>query len=193
MDIGVFDNRISFSVDAYYRKSVDLIGMRSIPQENGFDFSTMNWAEATNKGVEFSLSTVNVRTKDFRWTMDFNIAHNTSNVDKIQVRDDSYTPSLEGHSIGALFKLNTAGLDENGIQMFWKDGQKVSMQDFFKLEDLYGFLTLSNLTAEEYRNLFTYAGTTEPEFTGGFINRFYYKMCIRDRFTTLCVSGMKSG
>ena len=149
--------------------------MRSIPQENGFDFSTMNWAEATNKGVEFSLSTVNVRTKDFRWTMDFNIAHNTSNVDKIQVRDDSYTPSLEGHSIGALFKLNTAGLDENGIQMFWKDGQKVSMQDFFKLEDLYGFLTLSNLTAEEYRNLFTYAGTTEPKFTGGFINRFYYK------------------
>ena len=94
--------------------------MRSIPQENGFEFSTMNWAEATNKGVEFSLSTVNIRAKDFRWTMDFNIAHNTSNVDKIQVRDDSYTPSLEGHSIGALFKLNTAGLDENGMQMFWK-------------------------------------------------------------------------
>ena len=175
VDMGVFDNRISFSVDAYYRKSVDLIGMRSIPQENGFEFSTMNWAEATNKGVEFSLSTVNIRAKDFRWTMDFNIAHNTSNVDKIQVRDDSYTPSLEGHSIGTLFKLNTAGLDENGMQMFWKEGQKVSMQEFFNLEDLYGFMTLSNLTAEEYRNLFTYAGTTEPKFTGGFINRFYYK------------------
>lgn len=175
IDMGVLDNRISFSMDAYYRKSVDLIGMRAIPQENGFDFSTMNWAEATNKGIEFSLSTVNIRTKDFRWTMDFNIAHNTSNVDKIQVRDDSYSPSLEGHSIGALFKLNTAGVDENGIQMFWKDGTKVSMQEFFDLEDLYGFITASNLSPEEYRNLFTYAGTTEPKFTGGFINRFYYK------------------
>ena len=33
----------------------------------------------------------------------------------------------------------------------------------------------SNLSAEEYRNLFTYEGTTEPKFTGGWINRFYYK------------------
>ena len=101
-----------------------MIGTRSLPQENGFQFSTVNWAEVTNKGFEFSLSTVNVRTKDFRWVMDFNIAHNVSNVDKINVRDDSWTPSIEGHSIGALFKLNTAGLDENGLQMFWKNGEK---------------------------------------------------------------------
>lgn len=175
VDMGVLENRISFSVDAYYRKSVDLIGMRAIPQENGFDFTTMNWAEATNKGVEFSLSTVNIKTQAFRWTMDFNIAHNTSNVDKIQVREDSYAPSLEGHSIGALFKLNTAGLDENGVQMFWKDGQKVSMEKFFGLENYFDFMTTSSLTPEEYRNLYTYAGSTEPKFTGGLINRFYYK------------------
>ena len=148
-----------------------------MPQENGFQFSTVNWAEVTNKGFEFSLSTVNVRTKDFRWVMDFNIAHNVSNVDKINVRDDSWTPSIEGHSIGALFKLNTAGLDENGLQMFWKNGEKVSYVDFYGLVDDigWGYGTRSTLTNEEIRNLYTYAGTSEPKFTGGFINRFYYK------------------
>ena len=34
---------------------------------------------------------------------------------------------------------------------------------------------VSTLTNEEIRNLYTYAGTSEPKFTGGFINRFYYK------------------
>lgn len=47
----------------------------------------MNWAEVSNKGIEFALSTENIRTPNFRWKMDFNIAHNTSNVDKIQVRE----------------------------------------------------------------------------------------------------------
>ena len=59
-------------------------------------------------------------------------------------------------------------------------GEKVSFNDFFGLE--YGYMMgglipflKSNLSAEEYRNLFTYEGTTEPKFTGGWINRFYYK------------------
>ena len=62
-------------------------------------------------------------------------------------------------------------------------GEKVSFNDFFGLE--YGYMMgglipflKSNLSAEEYRNLFTYEGTTEPKFTGGWINRFYYKISI---------------
>ena len=177
VDMAVLGNRISVSFDAYWRKSVDLIGTRALPLENGFSYSSMNWAEASNEGYEFSLSTVNVKTKDFRWTMDFNIAHNTSNVDDIQVQDNSWTPSLEGHSIGALFKLRTAGLDDEGLPMFYnKAGERVSYEDFYGLVDEWGIgfptMTLSN---EEYRDLFVYAGTTEPRFTGGWINRFYYK------------------
>lgn len=177
VDMAVLNNRISFTFDAYWRKSVDLIGVRALPLENGFSSSTMNWAEASNKGYEFSLSTVNVKTKDFRWAMDFNIAHNTSNVDEIQVQENSWTPSLEGHSIGALFKLRTAGLDEEGLPMFYnKAGEKVPYEKFFSLVDEWGIgLPTCTLTNEEYRDLFVYAGTTEPKFTGGWINRFYYR------------------
>ena len=175
IDMGVLNNRITFSVDGYYRKSKDLIGVRSLPLENGFDFTSMNWAELTNKGFEFTMSTVNIRTKDFRWVMDFNIAHNKSNVDRITVRENEKTPSLQGYSVGALFKLNTAGLDENGIQMFWKNGERVSLQDFFALEVGSDGAPVSKLTNKEFSELYTYAGTTEPKFTGGFINKFYYK------------------
>ena len=181
LDVALFGNRLAFSADIYKRVSDDLIGMRTLPGENGFNFSTMNWAKLTNRGYEFSLSTVNVKTRDFRWTMDFNIAHNQSKINRVQVRDNSYEPSREGYSVGALFSLKTAGLDENGVQMFYnKQGEKVSFYDFFGLE--YGYMMgglipflKSNLSAEEYRDLFTYEGTSEPKFTGGWINRFYYK------------------
>lgn len=180
LDVGVMANRITFSIDAYNRISDDLIASRVLPGENGFDYSTMNWAKVTNKGVEISLTTVNIRTKDFRWTTDFNIAHNSSKVNRINTRDNSFTPSLQGYSVGALFKLNTAGMDDKGLPMFWQNGEKVSFYDFFKLSQGYDALwgetfLQTDLSQEDYRNLYSYAGTTEPRFTGGFINRFYYK------------------
>ena len=123
--MAVLGNRIAFTADVYRRVSDDLIGMRSLPGENGFDYSTMNWAKLTNRGYELSLSTVNVKTKDFRWVMDFNLAHNKSKINRLNVRDNSYEPSREGYSVGAVFSLKTAGLDENGLQMFYnKPGGK---------------------------------------------------------------------
>ncbi len=181
LDFGIWDNRISLTADVYYRVSDNLIGMRNLPGEHGFGFSNMNWAKLTNKGYELSLSAVNVKTSDFKWTMNFNIAHNQSKVNRVQVSDNSYEPSKEGYSVGALFSLKTAGLDENGLQMFYnKQGEKVSFYDFYGVE--YGYMMgglipflKSRLSAAEYRNLFTYEGTSEPKFTGGWINRFYYK------------------
>ncbi len=180
LDMGIWNSRINFSIDGYYRVSDDLIATRMLPGESGFSATSINWAKVTNKGFEFTLSTVNIRTKDFRWVMDFNIAHNESKVNRINVSDNSFTPSIEGYSVGAMFKLNTAGLDDNGLPMFWQNGQKVSYYDFFQLEQgydaLWGETFLSTrLSQEDYRNLYTYAGSSEPKFTGGFINRFYYK------------------
>lgn len=177
VDMGVLQNRVSFSFDAYHRVSEDLIGPRSLPGENGFNTTNMNWAKLTNKGIEFSLSTVNIRSKNFRWVTDFNIAHNKSEVNKILVADNQLTPSLEGYSAGAKFSLKTAGLDENGQPMFWKGEQRVSMNELFQLTPMYPFypLPVSALNTAQYRDLFQYEGTTEPKFTGGFINRFYYK------------------
>lgn len=179
LDAGFLKNRITFSIDAYHRVSNDLIGTRSLPLENGFDYTTMNWAKLTNRGFEFSLSTMNIRTKDFRWITDFNIAHNKSKINKILSRNNDYLPSIQGYSVGAQFSIKTAGVDENGYPMYMKDGQKVSMVDFFQLTAMDPYFAFYQTPLsddiEGYRNLYQYEGTTEPKFTGGFINRFYYK------------------
>ncbi|MGS2762625.1 SusC/RagA family TonB-linked outer membrane protein [Sinomicrobium sp. M5D2P9] len=179
-DIGLFNNRISLAFDIYKRKSSDLIGMKSVPLENGFEFTNLNWAQVTNKGFELSLTTRNIASKNFTWTTNFNISHNKSNVDKIQIRENSFLPSREGLPVNAVFALKTAGMDENGYPMFWKGDQKVSAVEFFDLVDPWadffpGYLTQSNLSNEGFRDLFTYVGDSDPKYSGGIINNFSYK------------------
>lgn len=179
-DIGLFNNRISLSFDVYKRKSSDLVGLKSIPLENGFEFTNLNWAQVTNQGFELSLTTRNIATDNFKWTTNFNIAHNKSNVDKIQIRENSFLPSREGRPVNSVFALKTAGIDDNGYPLFWKGGEKVSAVEFFDLVDPWadffpGYLTQSNLSNEEFRDLFTYVGDKDPKFSGGVINNFSYK------------------
>ena len=127
-----------------------------------------------NQGVEVGLSTRNVHTKHFMWTTNFNFAYNANTVLKEALREDALYPGREGRPVGALFALKTAGLDEQGYPMFYnKEGEAVSGMEFFKLQE-WGF-GATDLTAKERRDLYTYVGTTDCPYTGGFNNTFTYK------------------
>ncbi len=180
MDLSLFRHSVRISLDAYDRKSSDLIGLKSIPLENGFEFTNVNWAEVSNKGWELSISTRNIKTDNFEWNTNFNISHNKSIVEKVQVRENQLTPSLESHPVNAIFVIKTAGLDENGYPLYLKNGNKVSGQEYFKLYDAWadwwpGQNSASSLTNEETRGLFSYAGDADPKYSGGVINNFKYK------------------
>lgn len=173
-DFAVLNQAINLSVDYYYRKGVDLIGTQMLPLETGFEMLTVNWASMRNQGVEVALSTRNVHTKNFMWTTNFNLAYNNNKVLKEALREDALEPGREGYPVGALFALKTAGLDEEGYPMFQdKDGKAVSAMEFFKLQE-WGF-GATDLTARERRELYTYAGTADCPYTGGFNNTFTYK------------------
>ena len=173
-DFAVLNQAINLSVDYYYRKGVDLIGTQMLPLETGFEMLTVNWASMRNQGVEVALSTRNVHTKNFMWTTNFNFAYNNNKVLKEALREDALEPGREGYPVGALFALKTAGLDEDGYPMFQdKDGKAVSAMEFFKLQE-WGF-GATDLTARERRELYTYAGTADCPYTGGFNNTFTYK------------------
>lgn len=77
-DFSVLNQAINLSVDYYYRKGTDLIALRMLPLETGFTSMNVNWASMENKGVEISLSTRNITTKNFSWYTNFNFAYNTS-------------------------------------------------------------------------------------------------------------------
>jgi len=178
LDLGLFNNRISIITDAYGRKSSDLIGSKSLPVENGFEYTNMNWAQVSNKGYEISIATKNINHPNFKWTTNINFAHNKSNVDRLEIRDNTYTPNLEGHAVNAVFGFKTNGIDENGYPLFVnKKGETVNAQTFFGLFDPYadffpGEFAQSSLTAAEFRDLFVYLGDRDPKFTGGITNTF---------------------
>jgi len=173
-DFAVLNQAINLSVDYYYRKGVDLIGTQMLPLETGFEMLTVNWASLQNQGVEISLSTRNIHTKHFMWTTNLNFAYNNNKVLKEAIREDATMPGREGYPVGALFALKTAGLDEEGYPMFYnKDGVAVSGMEFFKLQE-WGF-GATDLTAKEFRELYTYVGTSDCPYTGGFNNTFSYK------------------
>ncbi|WP_411812928.1 SusC/RagA family TonB-linked outer membrane protein [Chryseobacterium scophthalmum] len=177
LDLGVFNNRINLTADVYNRKGTDMISMKETPLETGFEYTMMNWGSLTNKGFELAISTKNINKDNFKWSTTINFAHNKSNVISEQPRDNALLPSREGLPVNAVFALKTAGMDENGNPMFWKGNEKVKIEDFFALYDVYadflpGQLVDSKLSNAELRSLFTYVGDRDPKFTGGIINTF---------------------
>lgn len=170
MDFAVLNQAISLSVDYYYRKGVDLIGMQILPLETGFTSTNINWASMTNKGVEVGLSTRNIHTKSFMWTTTFNFAYNQNKVLKESKPKADLSPSREGYPAGAIFAFPYAGIDEHGQMTFYnkETGKVESMKEFFRVEE-------SDLTTEELRNKYDYIGTADSPYTGGFNNTFTYK------------------
>ncbi len=124
VDLGLFKNRINLTADIYSRKGTDMISMRETPLETGFNYTMMNWGSLTNKGFELAISTRNIDKENFKWSTTINFAHNKSKVLTEQPRENSLIPSREGLPVNAVFALKTAGVDENGNPMFWKEMKK---------------------------------------------------------------------
>ncbi len=81
-DLGFLDNRINLTVDWYKRDNFDLIG-RVMTQGIGGQIQKYgNVATMKSRGIEFSLSTKNIKTKDFSWTTDFIYSHMKNEVTK---------------------------------------------------------------------------------------------------------------
>ena len=88
LDFGFLNGRISGSVDVYQKNSKDLLFEVTLPLESGKNGSSLNKmstnvGEVQNRGIEVSLTTVNVETKDWRWETTFNFAHNKNKVKEI--------------------------------------------------------------------------------------------------------------
>lgn len=166
------DAAITLSLDWYYRRGTDLIGMRMLPLETGFSSTTINWASMENKGFEVALTTRNIHTKDFTWFTNLNFGFNENKILHESVAENATYPGREGYPVGALFAYKTAGLDSEGYPLFvTKDGRAVSATELLQLNSA----GASTLSAEEQRNLFTYMGSTDPKVSGGFTNTFHYK------------------
>lgn len=181
LDFGFLNGRISGSVEYYNRLTTDLIMKKSIPIHLGYSSVMDNVGSVRNQGVEFSLNTDNIRTRDFSWQTQFTLAYNKNEIVDLAFKEDMgvYSDQLAGMQgdyankwfIGQPIDVNwnyqTVGVWQLGEEKeAAKYGQKPGQ---FRVRDFDGDGTIHN-----DRDRFV-DGKRTPDFTGGMTNTFRYR------------------
>ena len=168
-DAGFFNNRINFALDWYTRNNYDLIGLIRTTGAGGQIEKLANVASMKSHGVEFTLSTKNIQTKDFSWTTDFIFSYSKTKVTDLQTNSKvidlvSGTGfALEGYPVRGLFSYKFNGLSDKGYPVITDQNGNVTSSG----EDIdFQSQTLDNLV---------YEGPSDPTTTGSFGNIFKYK------------------
>lgn len=80
LDLGLFNNRLNITADIYRKTTRDLLLDASLPLSSGFYSATKNIGKVRNDGLELTISSVNIKSRGFTWTTDFNISFNKNKV-----------------------------------------------------------------------------------------------------------------
>ena len=100
LDFGFFKGRISGSVEVYKKKTKDLLSTVPIAPGANFDIALLtNVGNMENKGVEFTINTIPVQTKDLTWNFGFNVTYNESKITNLLKQTDSSFTGIEVSTI----------------------------------------------------------------------------------------------
>ncbi|TZF81546.1 TonB-dependent receptor [Pedobacter sp. BS3] len=96
-DFGLFKDRIGLTVDLYRKNTRDLLLRAQLPNSTGFTSAIKNIGSVRNDGLELTLNTVNIKSKNFSWLSNFNISFNRNKVLALTDGQDKLfvTPSFE--------------------------------------------------------------------------------------------------
>jgi len=165
IDLAVFNNRINFTADAYYKKTTDLLMDVPLPSTANVSSVTRNEGEMVNKGIEFAISSKNF-IRDFKWDTDFNISFNKNEVTKLTLQQIYYYAKTSESTSENVVRM-TVG---KPLGMFWgyiNDGVDPQTGDIIYRDiDENGAITPNDKT---------YIGNPNPDFTFGMTNNFSYK------------------
>lgn len=131
---GLFENRLSGSLEWYNRETLDLFYNIPVdPSLSGFSSVLGNFGQLRNRGVEFGLSGDIVRTKDLKLTLAGNISYNKNMI--VELPQDSVisgvTMLAEGHPINSLYLVRFAGVNpDNGNALYLNsNGEETQVYD----------------------------------------------------------------
>ena len=117
IDLSFFNGRIEFMADYYHKITTDLLYELQLPSNSGYEKTMTNLGKIRNQGLEMSLNTRNIQSRDFLWTTSWNYTMNRSMV--LDINDNIIGKwggrIEEGHPLNALYgyvRLGTWGTDE---------------------------------------------------------------------------------
>ena len=161
VDFGFVNNRIKLTADFYKRTTDDLIMPIAMGQIGNI---LRNVGSMENKGMEFTLNTVNIKNENFTWNTNFNISFNKSNINEIAWMPNIDRAGIEG--MGNLVRF-TAGQPIGAFFGYQMEGVNPQTGDIV-YRDLDGDGTFN--TADR-----TFIGNPNPDYTFGFSNNLTYK------------------
>ena len=170
-DVGVnlilLKNRLNFDVSFYHKMTTDLLLERPIPHTTAYTSVMDNIGAVSNRGIDFLLTTQNVRTKDFRWTTTLNTNFNKNRIEKLGENDEDILPGPN-----------------------WVSGSQTILRVGESLSSFYGYERLGVWTKEEAAEAAAAGrhvgeakrsaekkilGKGIPDWTGSFINTLNYR------------------
>ena len=172
-----YRNRINVAFDIYSRKNFDEIGPVVTQGIGGQVIRWANAADMKSSGQELSISTTNIKNKDFSWTTSLVYSHTKTEITNLASQDrviDLITNMggrKEGYPVRALFSIPFQGLDENGIPTFTNESGDVTNYDI-------------NFQERDNTDYLKYEGPTDPTVQGSFGNLFKWKGFTLNLFIT---------
>ena len=123
LDFGWLNNRITANIDAYYRKTTDLLNTVTIPVGTNFgSVLTKNIGSMKNYGIEFAINAKPIVTKDFTWDISYNVSWNHNEITSLtEDADDDYyikTGSTISRGNSTQIQANTVGKPRNSFFVY---------------------------------------------------------------------------
>lgn len=160
-----FLKKFNLDVEYYNNKTKDGIMSLNVVPETGWDQISVNTADLTNYGLEFTLKANGIKLGEVKWNSNLNVGFNKNRLDKLNIYADRLISGTAGLIVGESTSLimgnRYAGVnpDNGNPQWYKKDGT---------ITDVYS--DISGDLSEKVK-----IGKSNPDFSGGFSNNFSYK------------------
>ena len=135
LDWGIMDQRLTGSVDWYYRKTTDLLNYAPLPSMAGYkNQAWQNIGSLKNTGVEAAITWRAIQTKDWFWTMTYNFTYNKNEITDLNGVSENGAPVVNtnikvGDGSGAYLQANQVGYAMNSYyvyqQVYDKNGKPI--------------------------------------------------------------------
>ncbi len=166
LDFGFINNRIYGTFDYYNRLAEDLLMEQDLPRESGWSSIWANVGSVRNKGVELSLTTINVDNGTLMWETSFTFAKNTNTIEELYGQD-------EADDIGNGWFIGES-LDSEYNYVFdgiWQADEATEAESFDQSEGQAKVKDLNKdgvISSDDDRKIL---GSNDPDWTGGFSTR----------------------
>lgn len=165
-DFSIFKSRVFGSVEYYITTTSDLLAPQPLPNSTGFGGFTTNIGETQNRGIEATISTLNIEKGDFVWQTDFIFTRNREEILSLPNGDDIAAGRFIGQPLTVFFDYKKLGI--------WQTEEKDEAAIY---SDIPGYIKIQDTNEDGKINADdrVILGSTVPDFSLGLTNRFNYK------------------